>query len=66
MTDIFILNEIWVQGRQFACLNYFIFHLVLVLALKYNQNVLSAVKVRKVCYSLTELYVKCVYLNLFA
>jgi hypothetical protein len=33
--------------------------------LKCKQRILSPAKVRRVCYSLAELYVKCVYLNLF-
>jgi hypothetical protein len=36
-----------------------------VLAPNYKQHILSLSKVRKVCYSSAELYVKCVYLNLF-
>jgi hypothetical protein len=39
--------------------------LVLVLAPNYKQHILSPVEVRKLCYSLAELYVKFVYLNLF-
>jgi hypothetical protein len=39
--------------------------LVLVLAPNCKQHILSPVKVRKLCYSLAELYVKFVYLNLF-
>jgi hypothetical protein len=31
----------------------------------YKQRILSPAKFRKVCYSLPELYVKSVYLNLF-
>jgi hypothetical protein len=71
--DISILNEIWAQSkicifyfdRHFAWLKYFSYHLVPVLAPNYKQHILSPAKVRKVCYSLTELYVKSVYLNLF-
>jgi hypothetical protein len=33
------------------------------LALIYKQHILSPAEVRKVCYSLAELYVKPVYLN---
>jgi len=46
-------------------LKYFTYHLVPVLAPNYKQHILSPAKVRKVCYSLAELYVKSVYLNLF-
>jgi hypothetical protein len=64
MRDIFILNEIWVQGkihydRHFAWLKYFTNRLVPVLAPNYKQHILSPAEVR------TELYVKCVYLNVF-
>jgi hypothetical protein len=70
MRDIFILNKIWAQdkiyfGRHFAWLKYFTYHLQLVLAAKYKQHILSPAKVRKICYSLAELYVRYVYLNLF-
>jgi GH25 family lysozyme M1 (1,4-beta-N-acetylmuramidase) len=51
--------------RHFAWLKYFAYHLVPVLASNYKQNVLSQAKVRKVCYSLAEHYVKSVYLNVF-
>jgi hypothetical protein len=52
-------------NRHFAWLKYFTYHLVLVLAPNYKQHILSPAKVTKVCYSLVELYVECVYLNLF-
>jgi hypothetical protein len=52
-------------GRHCAWLKYFTYHSVLVLALNYKQNILSPARVRKVCYSLAELYVISVYLNLF-
>jgi hypothetical protein len=51
--------------RHFAWLKYFTYHLVPVLAPNYKQHILSPAEVRKLCYSLAELYVKCVYLNLF-
>jgi hypothetical protein len=51
--------------RHFSCLKYFPYSLVQVLAQNYKQRILSPAKVRKVCYSLAEIYVKCVYLNLF-
>jgi hypothetical protein len=35
------------------------------LAWNYKQHILSTAEVRKVCYSLDELYVKSVHLNLF-
>jgi hypothetical protein len=66
---IFILNEIWAQdkniyfGKHFDWLKYFTYHLVLVLAPNYKQHILSPAEVRKVFYSLSELYVKSVYLN---
>jgi hypothetical protein len=48
-----------------AWLTYFTCPLVPVLAPNYKQHILSPAEVRKVCYSLPELYVKSVYLNLF-
>jgi hypothetical protein len=51
--------------RRFAWLKYFTCHLLLALAPNYKQHILSPAKVTKVCYSLAELYVKSVYLNLF-
>jgi hypothetical protein len=71
MRDIFILNEIWVQGkiyyfdRHIAWFKDFTYPLVPALAPNYEQHILSPAEVRKVCYSLAELYIKCVYLNLF-
>jgi hypothetical protein len=40
-------------------------YLISVLVPNYKQHTLSPTKVRKVCYSLAELHVRCVYLNLF-
>jgi hypothetical protein len=51
--------------RHFAWLTYFTYDLVPVLAPNYNQHILSPAKLRKVRYSLAELHVKYVYLNLF-
>jgi hypothetical protein len=39
---------------------YFTYQLVPVLALDYKQHILLLAKVIKVCYSLAELYVRCV------
>jgi hypothetical protein len=39
--------------------------LVPLLAPNYKQHILSSAELRKVCYSLPELYVKYVHLNLF-
>jgi hypothetical protein len=50
---------------NFAWLKYFTHLLVLVLAPNYKQHILLPTKVRKVSYSLAELYVKSIYLNLF-
>jgi hypothetical protein len=61
MRYIFISNQIWAQDKIYI----FTCHLVPVLAPNYKQHILSAAKVRKVCYSSAELYVKSVYLNLF-
>jgi hypothetical protein len=73
--DISALNEIWVKdilytiyfGRHFAWLKYFTYHTLLLplLATNYKQHILSPTKVRKVFYSLAELYAKSRYLNLF-
>jgi hypothetical protein len=52
-------------GRLFAWLKYFTDQLVPVLAPNYKQHILLPAEVRKECYSLAELYVKSVYLNLF-
>jgi hypothetical protein len=51
--------------RHFAWMKYFAYHLEPVLVPNNNQHILSPAKVRKVRYSLAELYVKSVYLNLF-
>jgi hypothetical protein len=65
--SIFILNEtlaqekIYVVGRQFAWLKYFITQYRHWLRTIYKQHVLF----KKVCYSLAELNVKSVYFNLF-
>jgi hypothetical protein len=50
---------------DFAWLKYFTYCLVLVLAPNYKQHILSPAEVRKVCYSLADLYINCVYINLF-
>jgi hypothetical protein len=69
MRYIFILNGVWAQHKiyfmHFAWITYFTYYLVPVLAPKYKQHILSPSKLRKVCYSLPEIYVKSVYLNLF-
>jgi phage FluMu gp28-like protein len=52
-------------GKDFAWLKYFTCLSVSVQAPNYNQHILSPAEVRKVCYSLAELYVIFVYLNLF-
>jgi hypothetical protein len=69
MRDIFVLNKIWTQGKKIdkhlACLKYFTYHLVPVLAPNYKQHIFSPAKFGNVCCSLAELYVKSVYLNLF-
>jgi hypothetical protein len=65
------LNEIWAQEKNiyfdghFAWLKCFTYHLllVMVLASNFKQHVLLLAKVRKVYYSLAELYVRSVYLN---
>jgi hypothetical protein len=70
MRDIYFERNISARqnknfGRHFVRLKYFTYHLQLlvpVLAPNYKQHILA--KVRKVCYSLAELYVKSVYLNL--
>jgi hypothetical protein len=63
----FILNEIGQNtfGRHFAWLKSFTYHSVTVLAPNYKQHILSPAKIKIVCYSLAEHYVKSVYLNLF-
>jgi hypothetical protein len=50
-------------GRHFDWLKYFTYHSVTVLAPNYKQHILSPAEVRKDCYSLAELFVKC--LNVF-
>jgi hypothetical protein len=50
--------------RHFAWMAYFTYHLVPVLAPNCKQHILSSAKLRKVCYSLAELYVTYVYVNL--
>jgi hypothetical protein len=52
-------------ARNFAWLKYFAHQLVPVLTPNYKQHILSPAKVRKLCYSLAQLLVKCAYLNLF-
>jgi hypothetical protein len=52
-------------GTHFAWLKYFTYHLVPVLAPNYKQHILSPDEAGKVCYSLAELYVGSIYLNLF-
>jgi hypothetical protein len=72
MKVIFILSEILAQNNihiywyvgYFAWLKYFTHPLVPVLAPKYNQRILSLAKVRKVYYSLADLYVKPFYFYL--
>jgi hypothetical protein len=49
--------------RYFAWLKHFTCHLVPVLASSYKQHILSPAEVRKICYSLAELYVRSVYLD---
>jgi hypothetical protein len=71
MRDIFILNETLVQDKIYILVgtlldrNIFTYYLVPVLAPNYKQHIFLLAKVRKVCYSLAELDVKSVYLNLF-
>jgi hypothetical protein len=69
MRDIFVLNEICVQGKMYCLidtwLKYFTYRLILVLALNYKWHILLPAEVRKVCYSLDELFVRYVYLNSF-
>jgi hypothetical protein len=60
----YILNEIWTQDKNTyfgkAWLKYFTYQLLPVLAPNYKQHVLPSAEVRKVCYSVAELYVKSV------
>jgi hypothetical protein len=66
MRDIFILNEIRTQDKLYILVgNWLGCRLVPVLAPNYKQHILSLAKHRKVCFSLPELYVRSVYLNLF-
>jgi hypothetical protein len=70
MWGIFIFNEIRAQGeiyfgRHFSWLKYFTYHSVPVLAPNYKQHILSPATVRELCYSLVEIYVRSVYLNVF-
>jgi hypothetical protein len=44
---------------------YFTYNLEPALAPNYKQYILLSAKLRKVCYSLPELYAKSLYLNLF-
>jgi hypothetical protein len=65
----FILNEVRAKHKTYfrhsAWMKYVTYHLVPVLDPNYKQHILSSAKVGKVCYSLPELHVKSVYLNLF-
>jgi hypothetical protein len=67
----FILDEMWAQNKIYildilvGTLKCFTYPLVPVLAPNYKQHILSPAEVRNECYSLTKLYVKCVYLDLF-
>jgi hypothetical protein len=56
-------NILW---QAFCLVEIFYLSLMLLSALvpNYKQHILSPTKVRKVCYSSAELYVKSVYLNL--
>jgi hypothetical protein len=51
--------------RHFAWWTYFTYHLIPVMASNYKQHILLPAKLRKLYYSLTEIYVKSVYFNLF-
>jgi hypothetical protein len=51
--------------RHFAWFKHFTSRIVPVLAANYKQHGLVPAKVRKVCYSLTEIYVRCAYDKLF-
>jgi hypothetical protein len=62
MRDIFILNEKWSQDKIHILVG--TCHLVPVLAPNYKPHILSPAEVTKLCYSLAELYVRSVYLNL--
>jgi hypothetical protein len=63
--NIYILVHTLYFGTHFAWLKYFTHHLVPVMAPNYNQHIFSPAEDRKVCYSLAELYVRSVYLNVF-
>jgi hypothetical protein len=52
-------------GKRFAWLKYFTYRLEPVLAPNSKQHILSSAEVRKVWYSLAELYVRYAYFNLF-
>jgi hypothetical protein len=68
-----VLNERWAQdeicyfGRHLDSLKYFTHQLILIPVLVTNckLHILSPAEVRKVCYSLAEIYVRTVYFNLF-
>jgi hypothetical protein len=71
MKDTFILNEIWARDkiyfrRHFAWVKYFTYHLVFTGTGSCKQHISSPGKVTKQCYSLSEPYVRSVYLNLFS
>jgi hypothetical protein len=51
-------------GRHFTWLKCFTYHLVPVLAPNYKQHILSPAECRELCYSLAEVCVKSVYLDL--
>jgi hypothetical protein len=67
----FTLNELREQHKIHIlvalCLveMFFLSLSVSVLAPNYKKHIFSPAEVRKVCYSIAELYVKSVYLNLF-
>jgi hypothetical protein len=52
-------------GKRFAWLKYFTYRLEPVLAPNYKQHILSSAEVRKVWYSLAELYARYAYFNVF-
>jgi hypothetical protein len=65
MRDMLILNEIQAQHKtyifkRFAWITYY--HLVSAHSPNYKRQILLSVRLRKVCYSLPEIYVKSVYL----
>jgi hypothetical protein len=56
----------WTKWAQFASLKYFTYHIVVsVLTPNYKQHFFLPAKIRKVCYSFAELYVKSVYFHLY-